>query len=271
MCVGRTWGPDRLCYRVWIAKPAAVRSLKDTDLIMLELKNITGGYQKNVDVLKGVNLQIDKGETVAIIGQNGAGKSTLAKAVVHLLPYLFGEIRFCGDLIKKESSLQIFEKGIGYFLQGGSAFPHLSVEENLVMAGHKMRKNNFEKRFSEIKKYFELFDSRKKNIFNLQASLLSGGERHQLALAMVLINHPKLLILDEPSAGLSEKNIKIIYSTLKKIREEEKVSIMLIEQNVEAAIHFSHRVLVLKNGIISKTLYSQNGQTLENISDYYFD
>ena len=236
---------------------------------MLRLENVTAGYYAGHSVIKEVNLQIK--ETVAIIGQNGAGKSTLAKSILNQVPFMTGNIFFNEELIGLQKIREIVRKGIGYFVQGGQVFPHLTIEENLKFAGHTLKEKDFEERLESINDYFELFNDNGNHTGNLQASYLSGGEKHQLALAMVLINKPKFLILDEPSAGLSEKNLKNVYSILRKIRDIENVSIMLIEQNVKAAVEFSHRVAILKNGIINQILDCQNIQDVESLDDHFFN
>jgi branched-chain amino acid transport system ATP-binding protein len=130
-----------------------------------------------------------------------------------------------------------------------------------------LNKKDYTERLNTIKTYFELFNNGR---MNLQASYLSGGEQHQLALAMVLMNKPKFLILDEPSAGLSPANVKSLYSALYRIKENEVKSILIIEQNVNAAIEFSNRVVLLQEGKIAKEEISRNLNSSEKIDEFFF-
>lgn len=152
-------------------------------------------------------------------------------------------------------------------MQGGRIFPNLTTEENLIFASGGLNKKDYSERLEKIKTYFELFNNGR---MNLQASYLSGGEQHQLALAMVLMNKPKFLILDEPSAGLSPANVKSLYNALYKIKENEVKSILIIEQNVNAAIEFSNRVVLLQEGTISEEALSKNLNSPEIIDEFFF-
>ena len=233
---------------------------------MLKLKNVISGYRTDSPILKGINLNIGENEVVGIIGQNGAGKSTLAKTIMNLVPYISGEIIFEGNSIIGKKTQIIVEQGISYFFQGGRIFPHLTVEENIIIAGSGLNKKEFESRKTEIERYFDLFKNENNNRLKLQASYLSGGEQHQLALAMVLMRKPKLLILDEPSAGLSPGNVKKLYAILSEIKKEKNISILLIEQNVNMALEFSNYVLLLKDGItLEKRI-----ETVVEIENIYF-
>jgi ABC-type branched-subunit amino acid transport system ATPase component len=219
---------------------------------MLKIENLSGGYRKDIPVLKGINLEIGGNETVAIVGQNGAGKSTLAKAVINMIPFKAGRIYFNGRDISDKSTQGIINSGLNYFMQGGRIFPHLTVEENLNFAGMTLSKRDFIKRKEEVKSYFDLFKNSQNGRTLLRASFLSGGEQHQLALAMVMMQDPKFLILDEPSAGLSPGNIKRLYETLSSIKDRKQISILLIEQNVRFADEFSDRLALLKRGKIEE-------------------
>jgi branched-chain amino acid transport system ATP-binding protein len=234
---------------------------------MLKLKNISAGYTKENMILKGINLTVGDNEVVAIVGQNGSGKSTLAKSIMNLVPYIDGKISFDGNEITRNDTAVISKSGIGFFMQGGRIFPILTVEENLIFACGDLSKKDFDVRLDKIKTYFEFF---KNGRMNLQASYLSGGEQHQLALAMVLMQKPKFLILDEPSAGLSPANVKSLYSALYNIKENEVKSILIIEQNVNAAIEFSNRVVLLQEGTIAKEEISKNLNSPEKIDEFFF-
>jgi ABC-type branched-subunit amino acid transport system ATPase component len=151
-------------------------------------------------------------------------------------------------------------------MQGGRIFPHLTVEENLNFAGMTLSKRDFIKRKEEVKSYFDLFKNSQNGRTSLRASFLSGGEQHQLALAMVMMQDPKFLILDEPSAGLSPGNVRKLYETLSSIKDRKQISILLIEQNVRFADEFSDRLALLKRGKIE-----EKGIDFGEIEKQYFE
>ena len=231
---------------------------------MLKLETVIGGYSKGQNVLNGVSIDVKQGDTLAVLGQNGSGKSSLAKAIVNTLPYVSGNIIYNGNNIGKVQSYDRLRSGIGFLMQGGRVFPHLNSIENLQLAGNLLSYRMFHNRIQELKSYFNLLQGNK---IRLQASYLSGGEKHQLALAMVLINKQQLLILDEPSAGLSPENVENMYKILNTIRQREKVTILLIEQNEEKAIEFSSRVTLLQNGQLIE-FDSHMGDLKKRIRDY---
>ena len=237
---------------------------------MLKLKNLTGGYKKENPILKGIDLTVEENEVVAIVGQNGAGKSTLAKAIMNMIPYTSGKIYFNGELLNGLPTNQIVNKGLNFFMQGGRIFPHLTIEENLNYAGMGLSKKELKKRKEELKNDFDLFKTTNNKRFNLKASYLSGGEQHQLALAMVMMQKPKFLILDEPSAGLSPQNLKKLYKIIDLVRKEKNISVMLIEQNVDVAVKYSDRICLLKNGIIEREEKSKNITNLEELDQFFF-
>ena len=241
--------------------------LSDSDKNILVLKDLYAGYTKENMILKGLDLTVAENEIVAIVGQNGSGKSTLAKAIMNLLPYKKGGIIFDGkNITHKESSL-IAKMGIGFFMQGGRIFPNLTVEENLAFAAGDLSRKGFKERIASFRDYFELLQNGR---MNLQASYLSGGEQHQLALAMALMQRPKFLILDEPSAGLSPANVTNLFQTLKRIRDRESVCLLIIEQNVNAVLSMSNRIVLLLEGTINKEEYSNNLQSPKKIDRFFF-
>ena len=189
---------------------------------------------------------------------------------MNMLPYKLGSIIFNGQSIQKKSTKEIFEHEIGYFIQGGRIFPNLTIKENLDFAGTCLSKKKYRERYKTISNYFTTMFENKNKIYNLKATYLSGGEKHQLSLAMVLMQRPKLLLLDEPSAGLSPANIHMMYKTLRNIKENENLSILLIEQNVQFAFKFSDRVSLLKAGCIENTLQSDGNVKTGEVEDFIF-
>ena len=210
--------------------------------MILELKDIRGGYRKNTGILKGIDLSLRENEVLAIIGQNGSGKSTLAKAIMNVLPYRTGSVFFEGKEVTSLNTRRLIQRGIVYFMQGGRVFPHLTVKENMHIARMRTGTELLDE---------EMFPVLKKHWLD-EAGLLSGGERHQLALAMALVKQPKLLVLDEPSAGLSPIATQNLYQILKQIQQTTSISIILIEQNTGYAVDFSNRIAIMQQGKIQR-------------------
>lgn len=242
-------------------------------MTILELKKVHTGYVKNDPVIKGVDIRLDQGEVISIVGQNGSGKSTLAKSILNITPYVSGNIFFNNIPLNKKTTSEIANLGISFYMQGGPIFPTLSVEENLKFAGLGLSKKDYNSRMNKIMLYFNIINNAKRNFLNLAASYLSGGEKSQLALAltMIALKNPPLLILDEPTAGLSPKNINHLHGLLKKIIEKEKISVLLIEQNLNFAITLSSRILILKNGVIAKEVETNKKNTEDIISKFIFE
>jgi len=211
---------------------------------ILSIQDVVAGYNKK-EILQGASLQVKTQEIVTLIGPNGSGKSTLLKVISGLLKPKRGKVVFNGEDITRLEPHKHVEKGIAYLMQGSEVFPSLSVKENFQVAGHRLGEENLKDR---LKRIFDLFPQLKE-LQSRRAGLLSGGQRQMLALGMILLQKPKLLLLDEPSAGgLTPALAKEVFETLKRINEEEKVSILLIEQNIREAVKICHRVYLLKDG-----------------------
>jgi branched-chain amino acid transport system ATP-binding protein len=220
---------------------------------ILECNGIAAGYVKGLNILQGVDLVVSEGEIVSIIGPNGAGKSTLLKAIMGLLSISAG--RFFIEGIEKTNlpTHKIVNEGVGYVPQVENVFPSLTIEENLEMGSWslgKKGKQSIEKLFQD----FPLLNERRKE----KAGNLSGGQRQILALARALVTSPKLLLLDEPSAGLSPLAIDDVFKTIKEINEKG-VPILLVEQNAKRALKFSDRGYVLDQG---RNAYQGTGKDL---------
>jgi ABC-type branched-subunit amino acid transport system ATPase component len=212
--------------------------------IILSVQDVVAGYNKK-EILQGASLRVLPEEIVALIGPNGSGKSTLLKVVSGLLKPKRGKVVFNGEDITGLESHKHIEKGIAYLMQESEIFPSLTVGENLQVAGHRLDESRLKERRNWI---FHLFPQLT-DLQSRRAGLLSGGQRQMLALGMILLQKPKLLLLDEPSAGgLTPALAKEVFETLKRINEEEKVSILLVEQNIREAVKICHRVYLLKDG-----------------------
>lgn len=209
---------------------------------MLEIRDLEAGYGKS-KVLKGVALEVDAGERVVLLGRNGMGKSTLAKTVVGLLPTWSGSVRLRKNEISKWASYRRTWEGIGYVPQGRGLFPLLSVEENLRIGTHGARPR-IKSIPNAVFEHFPVLAERRSQA----AGTLSGGEQQQLAIGRALVGEPSVLILDEPSEGIQPNLVASIADRLKALAIEEGISILLIEQNIDAALRFAERCVFVENG-----------------------
>ncbi len=208
---------------------------------LLEATKIVSGYG-GIDILHEVSLKIEPGEIVSIIGPNGAGKSTLMKSIFGLLKPRSGQVILNKTDITGWSPDRIVHQGICFVPQTENIFPSLTIQENLEMGAY-IRKDNFRHKLEEIYTLFPDLKNRK----NTRAGKLSGGQRQMVAMGRALMLEPKLLLLDEPSAGLAPKMVDLIFE---KTIEANKtgVAILMIEQNAREALRFSHRGYVLAAG-----------------------
>lgn len=230
--------------------------------VLLEIKGLRGGYLSGVDTLRGIDLTVQAGETVGIIGLNGSGKSTLGKAVLNLIPFRTGEIRFDGKPIEQLETSDLARNGLAIMQQGGQVFPNLSLWDNLRLAFHEC---NDEQYSALLASMIPLLAAPRKILRGKMADKLSGGQRHQLALAMALARHPRLVVLDEPSAGLSPKAVDDMYALLKEVRQSVGVTLLIIEQNISKAVNFCDRCLLLEQGRVIKETYDKNIQQFESL------
>jgi len=216
----------------------------------LVIKNLHAGYVSGIEILKGIDLDIHDGEVLGVIGLNGSGKSTLGKSIMNLLPYRTGQLIFEGKDISLLPARELSRLGISIMRQGGQVFTTMTVQENLDIAFG----NNTDKAYRElITKMIPLLNESSREMGKRTADKLSGGQRHQLALAMALATKPSLLILDEPSAGLSPVSVEKMYELLEIVKRTLHVTIILIEQNINKAISFCDRSILLSQGTIGKT------------------
>ena len=231
---------------------------------MLEIKNLKAGYD-SMEILKGIDLNVKDGEIVAIIGPNGSGKSTILKSVFNLCDIYFGTIFLRDkDITNLKTHKKILE-GISYVPQGRQVFRDLTVKENLEMGAFILKdKNLVKERIESVYKNFPFLEERK----NEYADTLSGGEQQMLAIGRALMQSPKLLLLDEPSLGLSPKIMKEIFEKIKEINKKG-VSIMIVEQNAKQAVEIADRTYLLEDG---KVVLEEGREILENerIKNIYF-
>lgn len=209
---------------------------------MLKLTDVVSGYT-DLDIIRGVSLEVRKGEIVTIIGPNGSGKSTLMKTIFGLVELRSGKIQFDGADISRLRTDKIVRKGMGYVPQEQNVFPSLTVMENLEM-GAFIQKDKFMEGLEEVLTIFpELKEKGEQKV-----GTMSGGEQKMVAVGRAMILKPNLLLLDEPSSGLSPKLIDSLFKKLVSINELG-TSLMIVEQNAKKSLAVSHRGYVLEMGI----------------------
>ena len=229
---------------------------------ILKINNLWGGYKEGVDILRGISMEVQQGEAVGIIGLNGSGKSTFGKAIMNMIPVRKGEILFEGEDITALSTSELSHRGISIMQQGGKVFRNLSVWDNLQLASNNSQLSTLNSQLSEV---LPLLQRPKKELQHLMADKLSGGQKHQLSLAMALATNPKLVILDEPSAGLSPIAVEEMYQMLRAVKEKLGVSIILIEQNIAKAVEFCERSYLLSQGAITNVINKESTEKIEKI------
>jgi len=208
---------------------------------LLEAQGVYGGYG-GVDILNGVDLAVGPGQIVVIIGPNGAGKSTAMKAIFGLVRVRAGSIRFDGEAITNARPDQLVPKGMSYVPQERNVFPTLTVRENLDM-GAFIRTDDYTAELEQVYAIFPLLEERSRQ----PAGLMSGGERQMVAIGRALMVKPRLLLLDEPTAGLSPKFIDLIFERVLAINALG-ISVLMVEQNAKKALSLAHRGYVLVTG-----------------------
>ena len=209
---------------------------------LLVVRDLVAGYVAGVDILRGTSIDVARSELVGIIGPNGAGKSTLIKAVFGLVPVRSGTMTLDGDDIVGVHGYDLVSRGVGYVPQVRNVFGTLSVEENLRM-GVYLRPDRFAGRRDDVLDLFPTLRDRRGD----RADALSGGQRQVLAMARALMMEPSLLLLDEPSAGLSPAMQDEVFARIAAINHAG-VSVLIVEQNAHKALRICHRGYVLDNG-----------------------
>lgn len=213
---------------------------------MLKINNLKSGYD-NMEILHGIDIEVKPTEIVALIGPNGAGKSTLIKSIFRLADVSSGSIIFGGKDITRVPTHEIIKLGISYAPQGRQIFSNMTVLENLEMGTYILNDRVLsEKRINDILNLFPILKEKK----HQNSATLSGGQQQSLSIARALVQKPKLLLLDEPSLGLSPQSAKDLFSKIVDIRDQG-ISIILVEQNAKQAISIADRTYLLENGIVA--------------------
>ena len=221
--------------------------------LVLEVNNIEVVYNKVVQVLRGLSLAVPRGQIVALLGSNGAGKSTTLKAVSGLLALEDGEVEagrivFDGAPTERLAPQQLVRRGLSHVMEGRRVFEDLTVEENLVAATYALTGRTgvapASRNFDDVYAYFPRLHERRKGL----AGYLSGGEQQMLAIGRALVAQPQLILLDEPSLGLSPKLVEDIFTIIARINAERGTSMLLVEQNASVALAIAHTGYIMESG-----------------------
>ena len=212
---------------------------------MLSLSEVHCGYG-NIEIIKGISLTVEKGQIVAIIGANGAGKTTTLKTIAGLLPVRSGSITFDGNDITKVKPHDVVKMGISQIPEGRQVFSELSVQDNLIMGGYTISDRHLIK--TRIEEQYNRFP-RLKERYKQMAGTLSGGEQQMLAIARALISSPRMLLLDEPSMGLSPLFVEEVFEIIQELRDSG-MTILLVEQNAGMALEIADYAYALETGKI---------------------
>jgi len=216
----------------------------DDAAALLELSGVVAGYAE-VEVLRGVSLAVRAGEIVCIIGSNGAGKSTLLRTVFGMVQARAGTIRFGGEDIANRPPTEVLKRGIGYVPQGRCNFPAMSVEENLEMGAYLRRDARVRGDIEALFVRFPMLAAKHRD----PAGTLSGGQQQILEMAIALLLHPRVLMVDEPSLGLDPRMVELVFDTLVAINREG-TTVLMVEQNARLALRMADRGYVMESGRI---------------------
>ena len=221
-----------------------------SDQIILKIDNLKVAYG-GIQAVKGVSLEVHKGELVTLIGANGAGKTTTLKAITGTLPQckVEGHVEYLTRATKGMHSFDLVKKGLAMVPEGRGVFTRMTIHENLLMGAYV--KNDKAGIDADIEKWFSVFPRLKERQSQL-AGTLSGGEQQMLAMARALMSHPQLLLLDEPSMGLSPIMVEKIFEVVRTV-SAQGVTILLVEQNAKLALQAAHRGYVMESGAITMT------------------
>lgn len=232
-----------------------MNSLETTGTPLVEAAGIIAGYLPGVNILNGCDLYANEGELVGIIGPNGAGKSTLLKSLFGLVKVRDGIVRLKGEDVTNQRADQLVRAGIGFVPQTNNVFPSLSIEENLQMGAYQ-RPEGFAERFDFVTNLFPTLGTRRKQ----RAGSLSGGERQMVAMGRALMMAPSVLLLDEPSAGLSPALQDEVFVRVREINKTG-VTVIMVEQNARRCLQIVDRGYVLDQG---RNAYTGTGRSLAN-------
>jgi branched-chain amino acid transport system ATP-binding protein len=238
---------------------------------ILKINNIEVKYHEVILVIKGISINVPNGGVIALLGANGAGKSTTLKAISGLLKHENGEvtdgsIEFMGERIDRMGPEKIAKMGIVQVIEGRRVFEHLTVEQNLKVGAHmKKYGRSIKDGLDMVYHYFPRLKEKR----NETAGFISGGEQQMTVVGRALMTNPKLILLDEPSMGLAPLLIHEIFKIITKLNQEEKISILLVEQNAKLALNVAPHAYVMENGRIVMDDSAQKLLQNPDIKDFY--
>ena len=244
-----------------LGKTPGIEELKSlsSENTHLTINKLSAGYGK-MEILHDFDLTVGKAQSLCLIGPNGAGKSTILHSIYGFTNIFSGKIEMDGKEITKLTPAEKLKTvGIAYILQDNSVFPDMTVEENLLMGGYI--KDKTEESYQEAEKIFQKYE-RLRNRRNQQAKVLSGGERRLLEISRALVMKPSILLVDEPSIGLEPKYIDMVFEILRDLQQNEKKTIILVEQNAKKGLEFADIGYVLVSGQIA--IAGKGNELLEN-------
>jgi len=242
-----------------------------TDNMVLKINNIEVKYHEIILVIKGVSIEVPEGGIVALLGANGAGKSTILKAISGLLTHengavTDGSIEFMGERIHKMGAEKIARMGIVQVIEGRRVFEHLTVEENLKVGAHmKKHGRSIKEGLEMVYHYFPRLREKRSEV----AGFISGGEQQMTVVGRALMTSPKMILLDEPSMGLAPMLIHEIFNIITRLNQEEKISMLLVEQNAKLALNVAPYAYVLENGRIVMHDTAKKLRDNPDIKDFY--
>jgi branched-chain amino acid transport system ATP-binding protein len=237
----------------------------------LNINSIEVIYDHVILVLKGVSLQLEQGKIVALLGANGAGKTTTLKAISNLLhaergDVTKGSIEFAGEPIHRQDPAAVVRRGIVQVMEGRHVFEHLTVEENLLTGAYSRRNGHAVRRDLDlVYAYFPRLTERR----GTKAGYVSGGEQQMLAIGRALMARPKVMLLDEPSMGLAPMLVQEIFEIVRRLNDEEKVTVLLAEQNATMALRFAQYGYVMESGRIVLDGEARTISENEDIREFY--
>jgi len=251
---------------------STVQAARASGVAALDVNNIEVIYDHVILVLKGVSLRVAPGEVVALLGANGAGKSTTLKAISTLLGTERGEVTkgsilFRGDRTDQLEPAEIVRRGMVQVMEGRHCFAHLSIEENLLTGAYtrKLSHGELNAELERVYHYFPRLKTRRKS----QAGYTSGGEQQMCAIGRAMMARPSMLLLDEPSMGLAPQVVEEIFGIVKTLNEEEKVAILLAEQNTNIALRYAHYGYILESGRVVMDGEARALAENEDVREFY--
>jgi branched-chain amino acid transport system ATP-binding protein len=232
---------------------------------LLRVRNIETDYGP-ITAIRGISLDVEENHIVAVLGANGAGKTTILRTISGIMDPQKGSVTFDGQAIQKREPADIVSRGISHVPEGREIFPLLTVKENLMMGCFLRRdRANIARDLELVYDYFPVIEQRASQ----QAGQLSGGEQQMLAISRALMQQPRLLLLDEPSLGLSPRLVKEIFDIVRRLNEERRITILIVEQNANMALRVAHYGYVLEVGRIVMEDTSERLRGNKDIREFY--